>query len=174
MDFHNLVIAQSIGGLPALTNAGQTRLKGVELSANWLIREHLFARASWSYHDARFRDYLTEFDGDPTQLAGKRIEMSPHGLGALSLSWSVPKGVFASAEMSYVGSRYLNKRNTALASEYATLTALLGYRHDRWELRATGRNLTDRRDAVSESELGDAQYYRLFPRRFDAFLTVRF
>src|SRR5436309_7378461 len=33
MDFRNLVIAQSINGLPALTNAGQERMKGVDVAA---------------------------------------------------------------------------------------------------------------------------------------------
>ena len=174
MDFENLVISQSIGGLPALANAGSSRLKGVEFSAAWQVTPHLFARGSYSYHDARFRDYLTEFDGEPTQLAGKRLEMSPHDLAALALSWAPEHGVFGSAEMSYVGSRYLNKRNTALAEHYATLAAHLGYRHGRFEVRASGRNLTDRRDPVAESELGDAQYYRLFPRRFDVAAAVRF
>lgn len=174
MDFKNLVVAQSIGGLPSLTNAGNSRLKGVELSAAWQMVPHVFARGSYSYHDARFRDYLTEFDGVPTQLAGKRIEMSAHNMGALALSWAPAHGLFASAEMSYVGSRYLNKRNTALADAYATAAAVVGYRQGRWEVRASGRNLTDRRDAVAESELGDAQYYRLFPRRFDVFATVHF
>ena len=84
------------------------------------------------------------------------------------------QGLFGSAEMNYVGSRYLNKRNTALAGQYATLGLLVGYRHGRYEVRVSGRNLTDRRDPVSESELGDAQYYRMFPRRFDAAATVRF
>jgi iron complex outermembrane receptor protein len=174
MDFHNLVIAQSIGGLPALTNAGHSRLKGVELSATWRLTPQLFARGSYAYHDARFVDYLTEFDGVPAQLEGKRIEMSPHNLAAFALSWAPANGIFASAETNYVGSRFLNKRNTALADAYATLSILAGYRHGRWEIRVTGRNLTDRRDPVSESELGDSQYYRLFQRRFDALATVRF
>jgi iron complex outermembrane recepter protein len=110
----------------------------------------------------------------PTQLAGKRLEMSHHDLAALALSWAPDRGVFASAEMSYVGGRFLNKRNTAPADAYATLGALLGYRHGRWEARFVGGNLTDRRDPVAESELGDAQYYRLFPRRFDVSTSVRF
>ena len=174
MDFDNLVIAQAIGGLPALANAGSSRLEGVEFSAAWQVAPHLFARGSYSYHDARFASYLTEFDGLPTQLSGKRLEMSPHNLGALALSWSPPDGLFGSAEMSYVGSRFLNKRNTALAQAYATLAVNLGYRHGRFDVRAGGRNLTDRRDPVAESELGDAQYYRLFPRRFDIAAAVRF
>lgn len=174
MDFNNLVISQEIDGLPALANAGQARLKGVELSADWRVASQLVARGSYSYHDARFRDYLTEFDGVPTQLSGKRLEMSPHGLAALALTWSPDEGVFGSAEMSYVGSRFLNKRNTALADHYATLAALLGYRHGHYEVRVAGRNLTDRRDPVAESELGEAQYYRLYPRRFDVSASVRF
>ena len=100
--------------------------------------------------------------------------MSAHNMGALALSWTPPHGLFASAEMNYVGTRFLNKRNTAPADAYATLAALVGFRQGRWELRASARNITDRRDAVAESELGDSQYYRLFPRRFDALLTVRF
>jgi len=90
------------------------------------------------------------------------------------LTWSPQDGVFGSLEMSYVGSRYLNKRNTALADHYATLAALLGYRQGRYEVRVAGRNLTDRRDPVAESELGEAQYYRLYPRRFDFAASVRF
>jgi outer membrane receptor protein involved in Fe transport len=174
MDFENLVVAQAVGGLPALTNAGSTRLKGVELSAVFRTAGHLFTRASYSYHDARFRDYLTEFDGEPAQLAGNRLEMSPHDLFALAASWAPEQGLFGSAELSCVGSRYLNKRNTALADSYATIAALVGYRSGRFELRVSGRNLTDRRDPVAESELGDAQYYRLFPRRFDVGASVRF
>jgi iron complex outermembrane receptor protein len=173
-DFKNLVIAQSVGGLPALTNAGAIRLKGLEGSLSGQVIPHLFVRGAYSLHDSRFRDYLTEFDGVPTQLAGKRFEMAPRHLAALALSWAPEHGLFASGELSYVGSRYLNKRNTALASHYATLLAMVGYRHGRYEVRVAGRNLTDRRDPVAESELGDAQYYRLFPRRVDVAGSVRF
>lgn len=168
------MVAQAIGGLPALTNAGQVRLKGLELSVIGRAYGQLWLRGSYGLHDARFRDYLTEFDGVPTQLEGNRFEMSPHHLAALGVSWSPAQGLFASGELNYVGSRYLNKRNTALAESYATLAALVGYRHGRYEVRLSGRNLTDRRDPVSESELGDAQYYRLFPRRFDLAGSVRF
>ena len=173
-DFSNLVIPQTVGGLPALTNAGHTRLKGLELSLGWRLRGALTARGSLALHDARFREFLTEFDGVPTQLAGNRLEMSPHWLGGLALTWAPVAGPQASVEVSYVGDRYLDQQNTALATAYTTLSMSLGYRKGRWEARATGRNLTDRRDPVSESELGDSQYYRLFPRRFDVTAGVRF
>jgi outer membrane receptor protein involved in Fe transport len=173
-DLQNLVVSQSIGGLPALANAGAVRLKGLELTVVDRLAGHLFLRGSYGLHDARFREYLTQFDGVPTQLSGKRLEMSPHHLAALGLSWSPLHGLYASGEVRYVGSRYLNKRNTALADHYATLTTLVGYRHGRYDVHLAGRNLTDRRDPVAESELGDAQYYRMFGRQFDLGAAVRF
>ena len=174
MDFNNLVIAQSINGLPALANAGQERMKGVDLAAVYRFPNALTARASYGLHSARFRDFLTEFDGVPTQLAGKRLEMSPHHLAAFGLLYAPSRGVVGTLEGNWVGARYLNKRNTALADAYFTWSMSLGYRRGRWEARVAGRNLNDRRDAVAESELGDAQYYRLPHRRFDASVALRF
>ena len=174
MDFKNLVISQSIGGLPSLANAGNSRLQGVELSAVWRVQSSWSARGSVSIHDAKFKDYLTEFDGVPTQLAGKRIEMSARHLASAALTYAPASGFFASAEWNFVGERFLNKRNTAPAEGYSTIGALAGFRQGRFEVRAVGRNLSDRRDPVAESELGDAQYYRLFPIRFDVSASIRF
>jgi outer membrane receptor protein involved in Fe transport len=174
MDFENLVIPVSINGLPSLANAGSTRLRGVELSAAWQLIPKLWARGSYAWHDATFQDYVTDIDGVPTQLAGNRIEMSPHHLASLGLAWFPARGFFASADLNYVGSRYLDKENTALADGYLTLGASAGYRFEKIELRVTGRNLTNRRDPVSESELGEGQYYRLPPWRVDGAVTFWF
>ena len=72
----------------------------------------------------------------------------------------------------YVGERWLNKRNTSLAGSYTTVDAGIGYAFDRWEVRVDGYNLSDRRDPVAESELGDAQYYRLPARSY--WLSARY
>ena len=66
------------------------------------------------------------------------------------------------------------ERNTALADGFATVGIGVGYRTPRWELRVDGRNLADRRDPVSESEIGDAQYYLMPSRRVDVSFIVRF
>jgi iron complex outermembrane receptor protein len=174
MDFANLVIARTVNGLPSLTNAGTERFKGFELGSAWYLPQNVTARASYSFHDARFVDFLQEFDpGVPTQLGGKRLEMSARYLASAGLTYAPTRGVTGFAEMNVVGSRFLNKRNTALADGYAVLAAGLGYRTGTWELRVDGRNLTGERPPVAESELGDAQYYRLPARRVDATFTVR-
>ena len=100
-------------------------------------------------------------DGSIQQLSGKRLELSPQNLAAIGLIYAPLHGLAGSLVWNHVGSRFLNKGNTSVADAYATVDAGLGYRGENWEVRLDGYNLTDRRDAVAESELGDAQFYRL-------------
>jgi outer membrane receptor protein involved in Fe transport len=175
MDFQNLVVPQNVGGSPVLTNSGSSRFQGIEGSAAFRTWGDLSVRASYSYHDSRFVDYAKDFgDGSLTQLAGKRLEMSPYQLGGLGCAYAPPRGLLATAELNYVGAVFLNQRNTAPSGGYALLAASLGWRERAWELRISGQNLTDRRKPVSESELGDAQYYLLPGRQVKASLNYRF
>ncbi len=174
MDFRNLVVSQSQGGLPVLVNAGTERFQGLELSADYRLRSTWTLRGAYSYHDSRFRDYVQDFDGTPTQLAGKRLEMSPYHLAALGLVFAPVRGFTGSLEARYTGGVFMDKRNRAPYGGYSTYASSLGYRTAQWDFRLTGQNLTDRRDPVAESELGDAQYYRLPGRRVEASLGFRF
>jgi iron complex outermembrane receptor protein len=174
MDFENLVVATSANGLPALQNAGKQRFKGVEASLSWRLRPGLSLRGGYSFHDSRFRDFVTEFDGVPTQLAGNRFEMVPRHLATGAVVYARETGPLALLNIRYVGDRYLNKRNTALADPYTDWTAAVGWRTKRLELRVDGRNLGDVRPPVAESEIGDAQYYLLPGRQIDVTLSLRF
>ncbi len=174
MDFENLVIAQVVNGLPSLTNGGNQRFKGVDFALGYELPRHWSLRGTYGYHDARFTDYLTEFDGVPTQLEGRRLEMSPHHLASCGVVYAPRHGLIANAGLNVVGDRYLNKRNTALADAYATFGGGIGYRAEHWDLRLDAQNLNDTRPPVSESELGDAQYYRLTPRRIAVSTVFRF
>jgi len=175
MDFDNLVTSATVAGMPVLQNTGKTRFKGFETASAVNLPRHVTGRVTYSFHDGRFVDFVKEFDpGVPTQLAGKRIEMSARHLFSAGLIVAPEQGVVGSLIVKYTGERQLNMRNTAPAAGFATIDAGFGYRHDRFELRVDGRNLTDRRDAVSESELGDAQYYRMPARTFLVSLGLRF
>ena len=174
MDFENLVTATVVNGLPALMNAGSTRFQGLELAADVNLPHNVAARATYSAHDSKFVDFVMAFDGVPTQLAGKRFEMSAKTLASAGLTLSPETGVIAHASMNYTGDRYLNKRNTALAPAFSTFDAGIGYRTATMEFRVDGRNLGNRRDAVSESEFGDAQYYRMTARTVRAGIVVKY
>jgi iron complex outermembrane receptor protein len=119
-------------------------------------------------------DFVQAFNGVPTQLAGKRFEMSARHLASAGLTLAPERGMLANVVLNYTGDRYLNKRNTALVPAFMTVDAGIGYRTGRIELRIDGRNLGNRRDAVSESELGDAQYYLMPARTIQSSIVVRY
>jgi outer membrane receptor protein involved in Fe transport len=174
MDFTNLVTSTVVNGLPALINAGETRFQGLELAGQTRLAHSVSARGTYSFHDSTFVDFVQAFDGVPTQLAGKRFEMSARHLASAGLILAPDHGVTGSLVVKHTGDRYLNKRNTALAEPFTTIDLGVGYRIASYEVRVDGRNLTDRRHPVSESELGDAQYYRMFARAVRATLGMRF
>lgn len=164
MNMNNLVVSTVDNGLPALENGGRQRFRGFEVEGNWSPVPNARLEASLARHDARFRDYEQAFDGVVTQLDGKRIEMSPRDLASIGGSFGAASGWRGSLAVNYTGERMLNKRNTALAGGFTTVSAGVGYAAGFGEIRVDGTNLTNRRDPVSESELGDAQYY-LVPAR---------
>src|SRR5262249_35988170 len=102
MDFKNLVTATIVNNLTALL-AASTRFQGVELATDLLLPRYWFARASYSFHDGKFVNFVQEFDGTPTQLAGKRFEMSARHLASAGLSFAPSQGVIASANLNYTG-----------------------------------------------------------------------
>jgi iron complex outermembrane receptor protein len=161
MDFDNLVVTQDVGGSPGLVNAGKENFRGFELEAGLRLAPDLALAGHYARHDAIFGDYVQLFGSTPTQLRGRRLEMSPRNTGGIGLAYSPATGWQGSLVVNRIGERWLNKRNTALASAYTVVDATLGYRFTRCELRLSGRNLGDRRDPVAESELGESQYYRL-------------
>jgi iron complex outermembrane receptor protein len=173
MYFDNLVIPVATGGLPGLANAGKETFQGAEFEMSYALADDLRLYGHYAWHDARFSDFVQDFDGVPTQLNGKRLELSPKQLGGIGLVYSPEQGFQASLVVDRVGDRFLNRRNTALAPAYSTVDASIGYRFERCELRLAGSNLTDRRDPVAESELGEGQYYRLPARTVELGLSCQ-
>ncbi len=174
MRFDNLVVTQPVNGRPGLTNAGKEHFKGAELEARYRMTEDLLLVGNYAWHDARFGDYEQLFGDTLTQLDGNRLEMSPENLAALGLIYDQQQGFHASVIWNYIGDRFMNKRNTVVADSYNTWDASIGYRVAEWDFTLTGYNLGDERPPVSESELGESQYYRQPARSIEAFVTRRF
>jgi len=169
LDFENLVTSTvSADGLPILINSGTQRFTGQEVGASVELPQEFRVQFAYSHHSAKFRDFVQDFDGVPTQLAGNKLEMSPDNLAAVGLIYSPVKGFQGSFVLNYIGERFLNKRNTALADSFATLSLGAGYRFGRSVVRFDIENVTDERDPISESEIGDAQYYLQPARNFRA------
>jgi iron complex outermembrane recepter protein len=173
MDFENLVTATVVGGIPALINSGKTRFKGFEAESELRLPYSARGRLTYSFHDGKFVDFVQDFGGVPTQLAGNRFEMSARHLASAGLTIAPERGLIVNAAVNYSGDRFLNMRNTAPAPAFTTFDAGIGFRADRAEFRVDGRNLSNRRDPISESEFGDAQYYRMPARTIQAGVSFR-
>lgn len=174
MNMNNLVTATVVNNLPALMSSRKTRFQGVELTADLRLPHSNFVRASFSTHDGKFVDFVQVFDGVPTQLAGKRIEMSARHLWSAGLSHAPDEGFNTNASVNFIGDRFMNMRNTAPLGGFSTIDAGIGYRTARAEYRLDGRNPGNRRDVVSESEFGDAQYYRMPAMTVKANVVIRY
>jgi hypothetical protein len=106
--------------------------------------------------------------------------MSPRQSGGLGLIFGREDGLNGSLVATYVSSRFLNKSNSVAVGGYATLDASIGCKVGRFAVRFGGYNLSDRHDAVSESDLheavtvtGTAGYYRLPGRTLRLAVTTR-
>ena len=175
VDFDNQPIqATGTGGTAVLRSGGQQRYKGIDLegalhpAADWTVK----ANVTWS--DARYRNFLTDIDGTPTQLAGKRQVLAPSLRAGAGLLYAPERGWHGSLTASWTGKHWLNQRNTVEAPAYTVVDASFGYRFERMTLSVSAANLGNRRDAVQPSDLGEGQFYRMTARRFDASLTVPF
>jgi outer membrane receptor protein involved in Fe transport len=177
MDFENgLTFADDGGGNFLPVNAGRTRFQGFEVESRFVLTPGWQVMAHYAHHDARYRRYTLD---DGTDVSGRRLEMSPQDLAGLGFLYSGSAGLTATLVGNYVSARELDKRNSLAAGGYATLDGSMGYTFGRYRLQLNGRNLTDRRDPISASELqgsvtvtGTAGYYRLAGRSLVVSFTV--
>jgi iron complex outermembrane receptor protein len=173
LDFKNLLVTTTdADGNPLVQNAGGERLKGIELEARYHVMPDVSVAGSFSYHDARFTQFIAAEGGENIDASGNRLTMSPLLLGALGVFYAPTQGLYGSIVANYVGRRFLDIANQAPIGGYVTTDLTLGYRWPRFSITLHGYNLADRRPPVSASEFGDQSYY-LLPGRM-VFLDVGF
>ncbi|HUP92829.1 MAG TPA: TonB-dependent receptor [Solimonas sp.] len=173
LDFKNLKTQDTSGNT---VNAGQTRFKGGELELSYAVLEALRIASSYGYHDSRFVHFNR--DGTPGGVVdGRRFEVAPYHVAGLGVMYTPRSGFNATVAANHTGSRLLNKSNTLKAGAFTTIDASAGYRWGRYGVAVNGYNLSDRRDAIAESELsgeisGASAYYLLPARTIMASFSV--
>jgi outer membrane receptor protein involved in Fe transport len=138
----------------ATINAGETRIKGMELDSTLVILPGWSARLAYSYNDSRFRDFLSRlpitYSGAPAQVAGNRLFNSPKHKLTVSTTFEQPLGngglnLFGSSDLTLRGKQFTDELNTAFVGTLTLLNARLGVSGDNWEIFVYGRNLTNSR-----------------------------
>jgi len=179
MIFENLVVS-IVGpdGGPELTNAGSERFQGMEVNAAYRPSAipNLQLSAGYAHHDARYiRFSFIDPDNGLTVADGQRLELVPRDLWNVNASYLPAAGFGAWAALRHQSHRPFDKINEAYMDPFYEWDAGVSWAlPPHFRVSVTGRNLSDSRHFVAESEIGDAQLYVAPPRRFIAELAVRF
>jgi iron complex outermembrane recepter protein len=171
VDFYNQPVAASSGGVGVLRSIGKQRYKGINVEGTLQPSRGFIVKANVGWSDARYRDYLTDIDGTPTQLAGFHQALTPSLRVGGGVLYAPTRGWRGSLTSNWIGEHVLDSENDFEVPGYAIVDASIGYRFQRFTVAILGSNLGNRRDAVQVSELGEGQFYRMPARRVDATLT---
>jgi outer membrane receptor protein involved in Fe transport len=175
MTFDNMVVAVvGTGGEPALTNAGKQRFKGEEADLRWSFAPGVALGLGYAHHDARFVHFTTVDEDGFLDASGNMLELVPRHLFNIRLDYASAKGPGAFAAARYQGKRPLDRDNLDFLEASTEWDAGVSYRRSPWMVTIVGRNLGDDRHVVTESEIGDSEFYIAAPRRFEVEATIRF
>lgn len=178
MSLENVVVSTiGPGGRPALTNAGEERFQGFEGQLTWAPAawKWFSLGAGYAHHDATYVSFsFVTPDGELVVVDGKRVELVPRDLWNVRLAWAPKTGLGIWGAVRHQGIRPYTRRNTAYAPAFYEWDAGVSWENDWLRLSFSGRNLGDDRHVVTESELGDAQFYLAPPKRYVGEITLRF
>jgi outer membrane receptor protein involved in Fe transport len=101
-------------GAQTTSNAGETRHRGVEVSAGTMITSQVRFDAAYSTSKQTYEEWVIPVSGKNVSYAGKTIEVAPHTLTNLLLTYSpnVLNGGRVAAEWSMTGQYYGDPENT--------------------------------------------------------------
>ena len=156
-------VACTVAGLPSfcgvISNAGKARLQGVELEATARLGRDMFAggdrltlTGALGYIDAKYREYITNIGGVPTDVADFReFQNTPEWTGNAALSYLTPVGagdLSLNTAVTYrsktyqfeIPNPYIDQDGYALWDASAVYTAPGG----NWSIGVFGKNLLDK------------------------------
>ena len=160
-----------------MTNAGQTRSIGGEISIGYRPIARLEINASYGYTNAKF----VKYDDGIQNYKGKNIPYAPRNTIFGSLTWLQPmranslgiKYIEAECHMKGTGKIYWNESNSLAQNLYAEMGAGVTFQADKWSIRIWGENLTATQfDTFYFKSMGNEFLQRGKPLRVGA--TVRF
>lgn len=127
-----------------MTNAGQTRSYGAEISLNWNPWSTLTFNANYGYTNARF----VKYNDGKADYKGKRLPYAPANTLYLQCLYTLSgrrlgnNSILFDLNLRGTGNIYWNEANTLSQPFYTLLGASVTFRAPKWEVQLWGRNLT--------------------------------
>lgn len=158
----------------AMTNAGRTRSRGVELSVEATPTDNLTVNASYGYTLATF----TRYNNGLADFSGKRLPYAPSNTLFASATYRLPRvanAVTPSLTLNARGAGNImwNDENTVSQPFYATLGAELMLEHRYGSLSLWGENITNTHyNTFYFVSIGNGFVQRAEPWRIGATLRI--
>ena len=145
-------------GAQSTSNAGETRHRGIELSAGAMITSQLRFDAAYSTTKQTYVEWVIPVSGKNVSYAGKTIETAPHTLANVLLSYSpnLLNGGRVAAEWSKTGSYYGDPENTQTYDGFDLITL-----HGNYMIRNLGE-LFVRVTNVTDEKYAEVATYNAF------------
>ena len=128
-----------------MSNAGESRSLGAELSVNWTPNDKFSLSGNYGYTNAKFE----EFNDGVTDYSGNYLPYAPQHTSSLMASYSIPVNcsllddITLNASWQGVGKIYWNEANTLKQNFYSLLNASVEFRKGDYSLSLWGRNLAN-------------------------------
>ena len=147
-------------GAQTTSNAGETRHRGIELSAGTMLTSELRFDAAYSSTKQTYVDWVIPVQGRNVSYAGKTIETAPHTLANVLLTYSpnALNGGRVAVEWSKTGTYYGDPENTQTYDGFAVWTL-----HGNYMIRNIGE-LFIRVTNVADVRYAEVATYNAFNR----------
>nr|WP_070959364.1 TonB-dependent receptor [Hyphomonas sp. Mor2] len=160
IDWSNQVVQENVPSAPgfptptvvARTNAGETEIFGIELENSIQLSDNFDARITYAYINAEYKDFISRIPlafGGNQQVGGNKLQNTPeHMFGLIGtyrddLSWTDGWSWFASGDLSFRSSQYLDETNTAEIPSTTLFNGRIGVENENIRVTAFGRNIFD-------------------------------
>lgn len=132
-----------------MSNAGESRSLGAELSVAWMPNDKFSLAANYGYTNAKFEEYGDYVDGEAVNYSGNYLPYSPQHTSSLMASYRIPincavlDDITLNASWQGAGKIYWNEANTLKQNFYSLLNASVELRKGDYKLSLWGKNLAD-------------------------------
>jgi iron complex outermembrane receptor protein len=158
-------------------NAGRTRKRGVELSADWRPFKGAAAGGSYTWSNFTFEEFSEPAFGRNVDRSGNALPYVPRHYYSLFAGYEHRSGGYVRASANTWGRYWMDNANSERYAGYRFVTDLaLGYRARHVELALVVQNLFDQRYAVEVQKdlYGALRYSPASPRYALARVSYRF
>ncbi|PSM53136.1 TonB-dependent receptor [Campylobacter blaseri] len=159
------------GGLFTTSNGGKAKSDGIELEALYRVTNELDISGSLGIIKTKYKENITD-----SRAIGKRIENTPNYTANLGISYTMPNGIYARADLRAEGSKYFDAANTLKQKSWISADVRAGYRFKDFDIYGYVTNITNEEHIetfLNHGGMGGMNHFN-DPRRFGIGLKYSF